>query len=133
MTAFLAGTAAPAATITTTGETLMANIPATQIQPPPDATAIIIRGRAAIATGASVTSLVFRLRAGQNNTTTAQVDVSDPVDAGASGSYGGEFEFEDTSVANIGTGGYSLTVVQTAATGNGTVTNVDYEADYVIP
>lgn len=129
----LAGTAAPAATITTTTETLMANIPATQIQPPPNATAVIVRGRAAIATGSTVTALVFRLRAGQNNTTTAQVDVSEPVDAGASANFGGEFEFIDTNLANLGAGGYSLTVVQTGAGGNGTVTNIDYEVDYVTP
>ena len=133
MTAFLTGTAAPGSTITTTTETLVANIPATQLTPPPAATAVIVRGRLNIATGATVTGLAVKLRAGQNNTTTGQVDTTISLDAGASGNFGGEFEFQDPNLANIGTGGYSVTVTQTGATGNGTVTNAEFEVDYVIP
>lgn len=133
MTAFLAGTSAPATTITTTAETLAANIPATPVTPPPNATAVIIRGRITVTTGTTVTSLVARLRGGQSNTTTNLIDTADPVAAGASGSFSVPFEFEDTSLADIGIAGYSLTVVQTGAGTNGTVTAVDYEVDYAIP
>lgn len=133
MTAFLAGTSAPALTITTVTETLAQNIPATPITPPPQATAVIVRGRVTITTGTTVTGIVVRLRGGQNNTTTNLIDSAEPVAAGASGSYSAPFEFEDTNLANIGIGGYSVTVVQTGAGTNGSVTNVDYEVDYVIP
>ena len=133
MTAFLAATSAPAATITTTSETLAANIPATPITPPPNATAVIVRGRITVTTGTTVTSLVARLRGGQNNTSTNLIDSAEPVAAGASGSFSVPFEFEDTNLANIGIAGYSLTVVQTGAGTNGTIANVDYEVDYVIP
>ena len=133
MTAFLAATSAPATTITTTTETLAANIPATPVTPPPNATAVIIRGRVTVATGAAATSLIAKLRGGQNNTTTNQIDTSEPVAAGASGNFSAPFEFIDTNLANIGIAGYSVTVTQTAATGNGTVSAVDYEVDYAVP
>ena len=133
MTAFLVATASPGTSIVTTAETLMANIPATPITPPPNATAVIVRGRAQITTGTTVTSLSFKLRAGQNNTTTAQVDTGDTVAAGASATFGGEFEFQDTNLANLGIAGYSLTVVQNGAGANGTVLNVEYEVDFAVP
>lgn len=130
---FLSGVSAPATSITTTTETLAANIPATQISPPPNATAIVVRGRITVTTGTTVTSLVARLRGGQSNTTTNLIDTAEPVAAGASGSFSVPFEFIDTNLANLGIAGYSLTVVQTGAGTNGTITNVDYEVDYVVP
>lgn len=133
MPVFLAGTSAPAATITTTAETLAANIPATPITPPPNATAVIIRGRIVVTTGTTTSALTAKLRTGQGNTTTGQVDTSEPVDAAAGVSQTVPFEFQDTILANPGIAGYSITVTQTAATANGTITAVEYELDYVIP
>ena len=133
MTAFLAGSAAPSSAITTTTETLAINIPATQITPPPNATAVIVRGRVNLNTGTTVTGIAVKLRAGQNNTTTAQVDTGVTLDAGASGTFGGEFEFQDTSLANLGIGGYSITVTQNGAGSNGTLLNVEYEVDFAVP
>lgn len=133
MTAFLTGSSAPSSAITTTTETLAINIPATALTPPPNATAVIIRGRININTGTTVTGLAIKLRAGQNNTTTAQVDTGITLDAGASGTFGGEFEFQDASLANLGTGGYSITVTQNGAGTNGTLLNVEYEVDYAVP
>jgi hypothetical protein len=130
---FLAATSAPAATVTTTAETLAANIPATPITPPPNATAVIVRGRITVTTGSATTSLFARLRLGQSNTTTNLIDTPNPVDAGASGSYTVPFEFQDTNLANIGIAGYSLTIVMTNASGNGTIAAVDYEVDYAVP
>jgi len=128
----LAATSTPATTITTTSETLAANIPAFPLSPPGAAQAIVIRGNIAVTTGTAVTALAVRLRVGQNNTTTALVDAAEPMMAAASGSYSAPFEFEDTVFGDANSG-YSLTVVQTGATGNGTITQVEYSVDLAIP
>lgn len=122
----------PALTITTSGETLASNIPGLVIVPPGSSPQqIIIRGMLVITTGTATTALQVKLRVGPNNTSTNQVGNTLQVSAGASGVWSAPFEFIDTNLANINNnGGYSLTVTQVSATGNGTVTEVDYELDY---
>jgi len=122
----------PASAIVTTAETLAVNIPAQPLTPPPGAPqAVIVRGALKITTGASTTSLAVRLRAGQNNTTTAQVGNTNTVACGAGATFTVPFHFIDTAgPANLALSGYSITVVQTAASANGTIVEVTYEVDY---
>lgn len=134
MPSVLSSRTTPATTITTTTETLAVNIPATVISlPMASPQQFIIRGMLYITTGTTVTALVVKLRVGQSNTTTAQVGNSITVPAGASGLYAVPFWFIDTNPGNLPTSGYSVTIVQTGAGGNGTVTEVDYEVDYSVP
>lgn len=133
MTSFVAAASAPGTNVVTTAETLAANIPPTQFTPPPNATAVIIRGRINITTGTGVTSLSARLRGGQNNTTTNQIDSDSKQNSSASLLNSVVFFFIDTNLQNITIAGYSLNLLQNGATGNGTINNVDYEVDYVIP
>lgn len=123
---------APATTITTTTETLAANIAPMAIIPPVTAQGLVIRGVVVVTTGTGVTGLTVKLRAGNNNTTTAQVDVSETAPAGASAPFEVPFEFSDATIQDLATG-YSITVTQAGATGNGTVTAVDYDVDLAAP
>lgn len=123
----------PAATVTTTSETLAANIPVTPFAPANNQTGVIIRGNVIITTGTAVTSVTVKLRAGQNNTSTAQVDQSETVIGAASlANLEVPFEFIDTSTpvgGNLVSTGYSITVIQNGATGNGTIVAVNFETD----
>ena len=130
MTLFTAHSA-PGTTITTTSETLAANIPATMITPPANATGLVIRGIIVINAGASTASIGVKLRVGLNNTSTAQVDTTQVSVAVASASNAADFEFTDTNIQDWASG-YSLTVVQNSATGNGTITTVDYDVDIAV-
>lgn len=130
--ALLAIRSAPGTTITTTSETLATNIPATPYQPSGLTQAITVSGTVTVTTGATVTSLTVKLRLGNNNTTTAQVDTSQTYAAGASGSFTASFEFADLSPADLNQG-YSVTVTQNGATGNGTITDVEINVDQAVP
>lgn len=130
----LGGYSTPGTAIVTTAETLAQNIPPTAVaEPAAAAGALAIRGNVQIATGTTVTEIFVRLRVGQNNVSTALVDTAEPVAAGASGNFAAPFEFIDPNgVVNLSQG-YSITVVQTGAGTNGSVTAVDYEVDVVVP
>lgn len=121
----------PGTTITTTTETLAINIPPSPLTLPGASPGnIIIRGTLFIATGASTTSLAVRLRVGQNNTTTNQIGNAVIIPAGA-GNFAIPFTIIDNSgAANLNNSGYSVTVVQSSAAANGTVTAVAVEVDY---
>jgi hypothetical protein len=127
------GYATPATAITTTTETLAQNIPAYPVSFPPNASGfVVVRGTLIVSTGAGTTQLVVKLRVGQSNTSTALVGTAAPVDSGASGSFAAPFVLIDSNgQVNLTGSGYSITVVQTSATGNGTVTAVNYEVDLI--
>jgi hypothetical protein len=122
-------TASPATSIVTTAETLAANIPQTPLTLPGGSPVqVIIRGQVAVTTGAATTAVQVKLRVGQNNTTTAQVAQTEQIQVAASTLEEIPFHFTDPATANLTVnGGYSITVTQVAATGNGTVTQVEYE------
>ena len=127
-------TSAPATSIVTTAETLAVNIPVTPLSlPGASPQQVIIRGGVVVTTGASTTQLSVKLRAGQSNTTTAQVGNTETEVAAAAATLYIPFEFVDTTVGNLTGLGYSITVSQVAATGNGTIVQVVYEIDYTIP
>lgn len=128
----IAGTSAPAATITTTSETVAVNIPAMPVQPPAAAQGIVIRGNITVTTGTATTAVTVKLRVGQNNTTTAQVGIGEPMACGASASFSVPFEFVDLTYGDLASG-YTVTVTATAATGNGTVTQAEYDVDLAVP
>jgi hypothetical protein len=127
-------TSSPATSVVTTAETLAANIPATPLALPGGSPQqVIIRGGVVITTGASVTQVSVKLRVGQNNTTTAQVGNTETEVAAAAATLYVPFEFVDLVPGDLVNSGYSITVSQVAATGNGTIVQVVYEIDYTIP
>lgn len=128
----MAANIAPGTTITTTTETVAANIPAFPVQAALQGQGVVIEGAVIVATGAGVTAIQVKLRVGQNNTTTAQVDATEPVAAGASGTFSASFEFVDLTYADLASG-YTITVTQVGATGNGTVSQVDWDVDLATP
>jgi len=133
MPSVLSGSVSPATSVVTTAETLAANIPASPIaEPGASPQTVVIRGAIVFTTGASTTGVQVKLRVGQNNTTTAAVGNPEQTQvAAATSNEILEFEFIDPAgQANLTASGYSLTVTQVAATGNGTVVQVNYEADY---
>ena len=125
----------PATTITTTNETLAANVPAMPVYeggPGGGLAGIVIRGVVYVTTGTAAAKLTVNLRVGQNNTSTNQVGTSNPVPCAASALFAVPFLFVDASApvgGNLNNSGYSITVTQGSATGNGTVTAVTYEVD----
>jgi hypothetical protein len=87
-----------------------------------------------VTTGTTVTALIVKLRAGQSNTTTAQIGNSLELPSLASTLMAIPFHFIDTSgISNANNLGYSVTVSQVGAGSNGTVTAVTYEVDYSTP
>lgn len=124
----------PATTITTTTETLASNVPVFPLVPPGASPQnVIVRGCVWVTTGTGVTALNVKLRVGQSNTTTNQVGSTITILCGASALYAVPFHFIDTVAADSGASGYSITVTQTGASGNGTVTAVTYETDISVP
>lgn len=123
------GTSAPATTITTTAETVAQNTGTVPVFLPAGSPQnIILRGGLWITTGAAVTAIQVKLRVGPNNTSTAQVSQTIQVPVIASTLQFVPFHFIDTAAVNLNNnGGYSITVTQVGATGNGTITAVDYE------
>jgi hypothetical protein len=125
----------PATSIVTTAETLAQNVPAGPLNLPGGAPAnVIVRVTVWITTGTGVTALAVKLRTGQNNTTTGQIGstAQDPVIASTLQAV--TFVFIDPNGGvNYPAGGYSITVSQVGATGNGTVTAVNSEVDITIP
>ena len=117
----------PATSIVTTAETLAVNVPSTPLALAPGQPAqVIVRGTLNITTGTGVTAVQVKLRVGQNNTTTAQVAQTEQIQVAASTLEEVPFHFDDLTPADLASG-YSITVVQVGATGNGTVTSVEYE------
>lgn len=135
MPSILSAQGVPAVTnIANAAETLAANIGPSQLNAPPNATAVTIRGTITITTGASVTALQAKLRNGVNNTSTAQMGIGEQVPAIASQANSEcPFEFVDVNLADLGANGYSLTITQIGATGAGTITQVDYDVDFTVP
>lgn len=121
--------ATPGTSILTTTETLAVNVPATPLALPGGSPQnVVVRGTLVIATGASTTAVQVKLRVGQNNTTTAQVGQTEQIQvAAATAAEEIPFHFEDLTPADLTASGYSITVSQIAATGNGTVTSAEYE------
>ena len=118
----------PATAIVTTAETVAVNVPATPLALPMGSPQnVVVRGTLNITTGASVTALQAKLRVGQNNTTTAQVGQTEQMPAIASALQEIPFHFEDLTPADLTASGYTITVIQVAATTNGTVTSAEYE------
>jgi hypothetical protein len=120
--------AAPATVITTTAETLAVNVPPTPLYLPGGSPQnVVIRGVVNVTTGAATTAVQVKLRVGQSNTTTAQVNQTEQVQVLAStANEEVPFHFTDIVPADLASG-YSITVSQIAATGNGTVVSVEYE------
>lgn len=118
----------PGTTLVTTAETVGVNVPATPLTLPAGAAPnVIVRGVAIISTGTGTAALQAKLRVGQNNTTTAQVGQTEQIACGAS-TPGVELPFHFTDLTPVDlASGYSITVSQFGATGNGTVTSVEYE------
>jgi hypothetical protein len=136
MSSLLSAVGTPATTtITTTSETLAMNIAAFPVSlPAASPQQLIIRGSITITSGSAAADLVAKLRVGQNNTSTAQVGTSEEVPCTASTTASVPFHFIDTSgVTNLTASGYSLTITQVSATGNGTILQVTYEVDYSVP
>ena len=122
------GTSAPATVITTTAETLAQNIPPSPLYLPGGSPQLVtIRVTVWVTTGTGVTAVQVKIRAGQNNTTTAQVGQTAQTVAIASTLMAFTEIFVDTLPADLSASGYSVTVSQIGATGNGTVTAVVYE------
>ena len=133
MPSVVSGTSAPATSVVTTAETLAANIPASPIaEPPGSPQTVVVRGNIVFTTGASTTAVQIKLRVGQSNTTTAQVADTEQLQvAAATTNEELSFEFIDPAgQANLSASGYSVTVTQVGATGNGTVVRVNFEVDY---
>lgn len=123
-------TSTPGTNIPTTTETLAVNVPSTPLALPGGSPVnVIIRGQVTVTTGAAATAVQVKLRVGPNNTTTSQVAQTEQVQvAAATANEEIPFHFTDVAVANLVlNGGYSITVTQVAATGNGTVVQVEYE------
>jgi hypothetical protein len=80
-----------------------------------------------VTTGTGVTAVQIKLRTGQNNTTTGQVGNTAQEVAIASALQAYTFIFVDTVPVDLPSLGYSVTVSQIGATGNGAVTAVVYE------
>lgn len=122
----------PGTNIVTTAETLAANIPPSPLaEPSGSPQTVIIRGGVKVATGSGVGALIVTLRVGQNNTATAAVGAACRSGAGASATGYAPFTFIDPAgLVNLVNSGYSITITQIGATGNGTVSEVVYEVDY---
>jgi hypothetical protein len=117
----------PATTITTTTETLCVNIPPIPLFLPAGSPQVLtIEVTLWITTGTGVTALQAKLRTGQNNTTTAQVGQTAQVVAIASTLQAVNVMFFDVTPADLASG-YSVTISQIGATGNGTVTSAGYQ------
>jgi hypothetical protein len=118
----------PATPITTTAETLAANIPPVPLNLPGGAPQVVmVRVTVWVTTGTGVTAVAVKLRTGLNNTTTAQVAQTCQEFAIASTLQAFSFIIADTNISDLPLSGYSITVSQIGATGNGTVTAVAYE------
>jgi hypothetical protein len=136
MTSFLSGMSTPATVITTTTETVCVPIPPTSlILGALSGPNIILRGCVWITAGTGVTGLSVRLRAGYN-TIVGPLIGNSVINAAAVASVLQAqpfFWIDTTGLSNLTGLGYSINIVQTAATGNGAVTAVAYEVDYSIP
>ena len=120
--------ASPGTTITTTTETLAANVPAGPLALPGGSPQVVaVRCTVWVTTGTGVTALAIKLRVGQSNTTTNQVGQSAQEVVIASALQAVQITFYDTTPGKYSGSGYSITVSQIGATGNGTVTAVGYE------
>lgn len=119
-------------TLTTTAETAAATSPAVTVNAP-GGQGIQIQGTVSGATGAGVTSVQVRVRAGSGTGGAVIGAVMQEAQA-ASSFYSMAFSVLDTSVgvpsAPTGQAQYTVTVQQVGATGNGTVTlaNIGAEA-----
>ncbi len=137
MTALLSGQTAPGTTLSTTTQTQAFTIPPQTIVVPPLSDGhIIIRGCVCVNTGAGVTSLQLQLRVGYNITGSFSsyplVGNSFVIPAIASLNAAGVFEWIDGAGMQNLPIGYTIAVVQTGATGNGSVTYAGYEVDYSV-
>ena len=123
----------PATSITTTTETKAVFISVTPVQLPANSPGnLIVRGCLWITTGTATTSLSVLLRVG-NGTGGAQIGSTITIPALAGALSCAPYHFVDTNgPANLSQSGYSVTVIQNGATGNGTITAYTYEVDYSV-
>ena len=122
----------PASTITTTTETLAANIPALPLSEPGGAPqSVIVRFTIYLTTGTSTAQMKAQLRLGQNNTTTNPIGQPIQTQSGAGAGFAISGHFVDPAGSvNLPNSGYSLTITQAAASANGTINAVFWEVDY---
>lgn len=121
---------ASAVTVTTTSETAAVVTPALPVSPPGAATGIVIRGNINFTAGTGATFVTIRVRQGSGTGGTA-VYTGTPVTVVAAAVYDLAFEAIDTSL--VPASQYTVTVTQTAASGNGTVNQAEIETDLVVP
>lgn len=86
---------------------------------------VLLSGWCQVTTGASVTSCVLRIRRGVDATGTL---IGEGNLCAAAASTADSFDIEVKDVPGEGSFSYVLTIVQTAATGNGTVTQASIQA-----
>jgi hypothetical protein len=104
-------------TIVTTAETVLATVGGVST---PRKTTVNVEGWAQVTTGASTTSLVPRIRRGTDATGTL-IGEGNPVTIGAAAGGTEDIEIRVSDVAvDLANASYVLTVVQTAASANGT-------------
>lgn len=130
--ALLAAHSAPATTITTTTETVAASVPAHETNVGSNNQGVVVHGVVQVTTGASTTAIVVKLRLGTNTITGTQIGTSQTSPATASVDNAVPFCFVDATPDDLASG-YSITVTQTGAAGNGTVKSVDYAVDVALP
>lgn len=119
-----------AVTVTTTSETAAVTSPAQGISPPTASLGLVVRGNVNFTAGTGATAVTIRVRQGSGITGTL-VGNALTVTVAAGSSYDLAFDVVDTSP--VPAQQYTVTVTQTAATGNGTVNQADIETDLVIP
>jgi hypothetical protein len=117
-------------TLVTTAETAAVTTPVLPVTPPGGGQGLVIRGNLNVTTGASTTAIVIKVRQG-SGTGGTQIGNTQTVTAAAAASYDLAFEVIDSSP--VPSSQYTVTVTQTAATGNGAVNQSEIETDLVIP
>lgn len=110
-------------TIVTTAETVAATLAGVSTDRPD--MEVLLSGWCQLTTGASVTSCVLRIRRGTDATGTL---IGEGNLCAAAASAADSFDIEVKDTPGEGSFTYVLTVVQTAATGNGTVTQASLQA-----
>ncbi len=119
-----------AVTLTTTAETVVATS-ATLFSGNPSQR-VLITGHVNVTEGAGGTAYTIRLRQGSGTGGTV-VGVAETDSLAAGSSETGSVSYEDTGALLAGAAGgqYTLTVQQTAATGNGTVNGADLKIEAI--
>lgn len=131
-------------TVPTTVETLVLNIPAVAVPIGQQATGqVAIRGNVQLTTGTATSALAIRCRVATGNTTSALLDQTETIPATAGVALSAPYEFIDPAgliypstpsgvvTGNLQVSGYSITVTQLGASGNGSLTAGEYEVEVI--